>query len=222
MSTFNKCIANDAYTTVSPGEYCSLETAKKLGIHDIQEYYSSDYPTLKTYEPDKDDKDGRTTEICSVTRDESKSYEFCSIEHGIGFVRKPAHPNKCVTVGCPPGFESERGECKKPLEDFAISKRAKCDERWYDWYMIPNYHLGNKYFSPKPGECYKPCPAYMVPQYEKDPVDESSAGFNVKEKLDKCVPRDEYISGKYTEGSDLPVLVDFWHGCIDLQGRPVQ
>jgi hypothetical protein len=68
--------------------------------------------------------------------------------------------------------------------------------------MIPNYHLGNKHYTPKPGQCYKPCPEYHVPQYAADPVDEMSAGINVKEQLDRCVPRNEYMSGKYETGSD--------------------
>lgn len=202
MSTFNQCIANGSYQTVSPGEFCSLETAKKLGIHDAMQYYNPEYKDLKTFNNDKDAADGRKTEICSETKDGKTAYQMCVVEHGMGFVRKPAYPNKCVTVGCPPGFVSERGECKKPLEDYAVSKRARCDERWYDWFLVPNYHLGNKYYSPKAGECYKPCPAYTVPQFEKDPVDDSSAGYNVKEQLNKCVPRDQYISGKYLEGSD--------------------
>lgn len=202
MSKFNKCIANGSYDTVSAGEFCSLETAKKLGINDQEQYYKPDYNSLKTYKPDKDTNENRKSEICSETQKGNNAYEMCVIEHGVGFVRQPARPEKCITVGCPPGFESDRGECKKPLVDYALSKRARCDERWYDWFIVPNYHLGNKYYSSKPGECYKPCPAYNVPQYAKDPVDGQGAGFNATEKLNKCVPRTVYMNGKYMTGSD--------------------
>lgn len=202
MSTFNKCIANGSYDTVSPGEFCSLQTAKKLGIEDSGKYFQSEYNDLKTFNESKDTTENRKSEICSVTKKGDAAYQMCAIEHGIGFVRQPARPEKCITVSCPPGFESDRGECKKPLEDYTVSKRARCDERWYDWFIIPNYHLGNKYYEEKPGKCYKPCPSYNVPQYAKDPVDESSAGFNATEKLDKCLPRTQYMNGKYMMGSD--------------------
>lgn len=202
MSEFSECIADGAYTTVKPGEVCSLDTAKKLGIHDSEKYYINGYEDVKTFNETKDDYDRRETELCSETRDGKNAYQFCMIEHGIGFVRKPAYPDKCITLGCPPGFTNERGECKKPLEDYAVSKRARCDERWYDWFMVPNYHLGNKYWAAKPGQCYQPCPAFHVPQYEVDPVDETSGGYRLRQRLDKCVARNSYMSGKYTYGSD--------------------
>jgi hypothetical protein len=199
---FNKCIQNGSYDVVSPGEICSMETAKSYGIDETNNYYRAGYDDLKTYVEEKDLKENRDKEVCTQGKEGKTAYKYCSLEHGIGYVRKAGYPEKCIAVGCPPGFTLERGQCKKPLQDYAISKRARCDGRWYDWFTIPNYHLGNKYYSPKVGKCYKPCPAYSVPQYAKDPVDESSAGFNAKEKLERCVARNDYMSGKYLEGSD--------------------
>jgi hypothetical protein len=196
-------IQRNELVEVSPAEVCSIQTAKACGIDDPSNYFKSEYNDVKTFNKSKDgDETNRTKMLCSQTSDESKAYTSCSLEHGIGFIRQSGKPENCITAGCPPGFVAERGGCKKPLEDYAISKRARCDERWYDWFMTPNYHLGNKYYSPKVGVCYKPCPAFHVPQFAQDPVDETSAGFAATEKLDRCVAKSDYIAGKYYVGSD--------------------
>ena len=204
MTTFQRCIANGSYDVVSPGEVCTLETARLLGISDATDYFvkNNEFDDVMTFNETRDGKDGRTTQLCSYTSNATVAYKSCTIEHGLGFARKMSEPSKCITFSCPPGFESTGTNCKKPLEDFTISKLSRCDERWSDWFIVPNYHLGNKFFSPEPGKCYKPCIDYHVPQYAVDPVDESGAGFNAKEKMDRCVARNEYMSGKYEEGSD--------------------
>jgi hypothetical protein len=205
MSTFQKCIQKDAYDKVSPGEVCTIETAVRLGIYDTQNYFkdTEDTKDIATYNDEKDSKENRTGELCSYTSNARFAYESCTLQHGIGFARRLSDPSKCMTVSCPSGFETAGSSCKKPLVDLTVSTLSRCDERWHDWFLTPNYHLGNKHFAPKPGQCYKPCPEYHVPQYATDPVDEASAGINAKEKLDRCVARDEYMSGKYESGSDF-------------------
>ncbi len=203
---FQSCIKNGAYDTVTPGEVCTLDIAQRLGVHDAATYFKSTagYDEVKTYNDVVDKKgEDKTKSLCSYTSNATKDYKSCSLEHGVGFVRRISDKSKCMTFECPTGFESNGMHCKKPLEDYVISKVSHCDERWYDWFMTPNYHLGNKYYSPKTGQCYKPCPAYSVPQYAQDPVDDGRAGLNIEERLDRCVARNEYMSGKYANGSDF-------------------
>jgi len=201
-SKFEQCIANGSYESVTAGEKCSLEYAKQLGISDSENYYVNGYEDLKTFNEEEDKVGERAAEICSQSKDGKKAYKSCTLQHGIGFARKPGYPNKCMTYDCPPGFEKTASGCKKPLQDYAITARGRCDERWHDWFMIPNYHLGNKYFSPKPGTCYKPCGDNNVPHLAKDPVDNSSTGFNASDKPDRCIDRGVYNGGKYAAGSD--------------------
>lgn len=203
-SKFEQCISNGSYDTVSAGEYCTLEVAKELGVADSEKYFSADsgFDDVMTYNEKKDDNENRTQQLCSYSSKAPLAYKSCALEHGLGFARKMSEPSKCMTFSCPPNFENTGISCKKPLEDFTISKLSRCDERWYDWFMTPNYHLGNKYLNPKPGQCYKPCPDFHVPGYAIDPVDDTSAGINVKEQLDRCVARNDYMSGKYEVGSD--------------------
>lgn len=189
----------DRYTTVSAIEVCTIEGAKQKGILSRDEYYIDDYSDLKTY---NGDASGTKKDICSQSADGADAFLFCSVEHGnIAYKRKG---NKCVTYSCPTGWEGV-SRCTKPLEDAIVSKRSHCDERWYDWYTVPNYHLGNK-FQPDekiPGTCYNPCPSDHVPQYKNDPIDGSTFGLASKEALGRCVPKNQYFGGKYVVGSDF-------------------
>ncbi len=196
------CI-QDKYNPVSPGEICSLAVASRYGILDLNKYYTTGYENVMTYNQEKDNKENRYKSLCVQAEDKSQAYPHCVLEHGVGFVRKAGVPDKCVTVSCPTGFTNENGVCKKPLEDYMVSKKSRCDARSYDWFMVPNYHLGNGVYSDTPGTCYAPCPKEHVPQFDIDPVDETSVGFVAIKDLTKCVSRDVYAGGKYAEGSDF-------------------
>jgi hypothetical protein len=94
----------------------------------------------------------------------------------------------------------------KPLADAEVSKQYRCDERWYDWFSIPNYHLGNGYVNPdpdNPGTCYTPCQAGTIPAYQTDPVDGQNLHFiSNEDNTGQCVSRADYFGGKYSSGSD--------------------
>jgi len=64
--------------------------------------------------------------------------------------------------------DDKKGEIKynyvyKPVKAF-------CENKWYDWIIVPNYHFGNQYYKDS-GEysvndvkkCYKPCPKNKIP-----------------------------------------------------------
>lgn len=190
----------DRYTPVSAIEVCTINAAKEKGLFSREEdYYVNGYSDLKTY---NGDATSSKKELCSQSADGADAFLFCSVEHGnIAYKRKG---NKCVTYSCPTGWDGV-SKCTKPLEDAIVSKRSHCDERWYDWYTVPNYHLGNKFQADEnvPGTCYNPCPSDHVPQYKNDPIDGSSFGLASKEALGRCVPRNQYFGGKYVQGSDF-------------------
>lgn len=194
----------------NPTELCTISRAKQLGIYSgDQTAYKvaasgDNYDDLRTYNSDLDNQQSRTKTLCKDSLDGTASYRNCVDQYGAGFVRKPGDTNgyKCSVYDCPPGFIKQGSICKKPLADAEIDKRARCDERWYDWFVTPNYHLGNGVYSSNIGECYAPCPEYQVPAYAVDPVDQSSLDFVSTEDLKRCIPRDTYFYGKYKVGSD--------------------
>jgi hypothetical protein len=105
-------------------------------------------------------------------------------------------------------YDATKNNYKKTLYDYEIDKRNFCEENWFDWFTIPNYHLGNKYDSTTSSDgnlkSYKPCPSYAVPAYGTDPVDgDTTSLVNAKDHLNKCLPRSAYFHGKYQAGSDF-------------------
>lgn len=201
---------------VSPGEYCTMVTAQELGILDAQAYkkggaaapFSGVYNDLKTYNSEVDAKDKRAKSICKSSLDGKEAYPHCTAVYGPGFVKMgtsdSSQPFKCQVQDCPPGFTRQGDYCnKEPLfADAKIDKRSRCDGRWYDWFVTPNYHLGNKYYEESVGKCYMPCPVRHVPAFAKDPVDGSRLDITSEDNLTQCVPRESFFAGKYAQGTD--------------------
>jgi hypothetical protein len=195
----------------SPTEICTIARAQELGIYNGNEApykptASGDkYDDLRTYNDTTDNQQNRTKTLCKDSLDMTTSSRNCIDQYGPGFVRKPnmnGNGYMCTPYDCPPGFTKNGNICTKPLADAEIDKRSHCHERWYDWFVTPNYHLGNGVFSSNIGECYAPCPEYQIPSYVTDPVDGSSLDFVSTENRSVCVPRDKYFYGKYKIGSD--------------------
>jgi hypothetical protein len=193
-------------------EICTIARAKELGIFTENNTTYKDTPTgdkfddLRTYNDEIDNQQNRTKSVCKVSLDGSTASRNCVDQYGPGFIRKPGLTGdsyKCVPYDCPPGFKKEGSVCKKPLADAETDKRAHCEERWYDWFITPNYHLGNKVYSSNVGKCYAACPDNSIPRYIVDPVDNSSLDLVSQEDLTKCIPRDQYFYGKYKVGSDF-------------------
>ena len=147
---------------------------------------------------------------------------FCSLyqSSNIGFQPLKSNPEICMTYDCPipttttmdDYFQQSswgsniNNSCMKPLADAEVSKQYRCDERWYDWFTVPNYHLGNGYINPdpsNPGTCYNPCLPGSIPTYQTDPVDGQNLHFLTNiENTGNCISRENYFGGKYASGSD--------------------
>ena len=147
---------------------------------------------------------------------------FCSLQQAsnAGFGPSAVDPRKCITISCPNStttptdsyFEVSKwgsninNSCMKPLADAQVSKQYRCDERWYDWFSVPNYHLGNGYVNPdleNPGICYNPCLSGSLPAFLTDPIDGETLHFmDNDENVGNCISRQDYFGGKYSEGSD--------------------
>lgn len=201
-----------ASNIVSAAEICTIEQLKAFGIFNNQSYISNSavgWGDLKTFNRDKDNTDNRTKSLCKPTLDGTEAHLNCIYQHGVGYIRKPGDPNTCITYSCPPGFEQNGLDCIKTTEvlpDSTIDKRSKCDERWSDWFMTPNYHLGNKLYQEITEDgyikCYDYCPTGTVPSYANDPVDGSKKDFSSTDNVKTCIDKSEYFSSKYNGTGD--------------------
>ena len=193
-------------------EMCTLAVAKKLNIDDPKYYFKNGYENLKTHNAEYDQSSGtdRYESLCRKDKDPNKklSYQICAIEHGFGFSENPKDPSKCIAFQCPPGFTPDDKGCIKP-NTISASKPTKefCEERWYDWFMVPNYHLGNKYIKLN-DECFQPCNPGFVPSFGTDPVDGYSPGLGANDRPEMCANKDTYLGGKYnTPQNYCPISV---------------
>lgn len=204
----NNCKKKSITTKVTPGEVCTLEVAKQLGIDDPDNYFTGDFSATKTLNATIDDSDdNRIDTLCYKSNmiDKEEFYPHCILEHGPGYVRKKGSPDTCKTVECPPEFtfDASKNACKKKEKDALILKKNKCSERWNDWFTIPNYHLGNKYQSIDKN-CYTPCENSFIPSYSIDPIDENESS----DKPDYCMHKYNYLGGKYKDSADYcPIAV---------------
>jgi len=223
MSKYNQCIRDGKYALASAGEVCSVETAKARGFFHAEAYYKGrEYNGLRTYNPAVDSETARSEEICRENVDGSQAYPACAlaVNAGPGYMAKAGSPGTCVTHACPPGFTDSRGTCKKPLSDALVSKRARCDERWTDWFMVPNYHLGNAFYSSNVGQCMAPCPSGQVPAFATDPVDGAGVDFTSSDDLGVCIDKQEYFDGKYAETAEhCPVA---WIHRVGVTAREIE
>lgn len=203
---------------VSAGEVCSIDIAKNYGFFDDNNYYKQNYRDVKTYNTNLDRNQGRdSNEVCTQTPDGKVAYPLCSLVYGIPYEQDPKDMSKCVinlkNSGFCPSTNIRDNQCKRsnlllPTPD-PIGNH--CDEKLSDWYMIPNYHLGNKYNFIETGSgstavssCMKPCAGDRVPGYVNDPAaDGESAGIMANTKVDRCYTKDEYMSGKYSDTNNF-------------------
>lgn len=198
---------------------CTSDSAKALDVTSTIKTVNGEqnvifggdtYKDLKTYNDEIDSSDNRNKEICKEITDPRLNtkiaYPLCPIFGSPGFIRSPRDNSKCIAFDCPPDWERDGDICKKPLVDAIIDKRSKCDDRWYDWITIPNYHLGNKFTKGKQeGICYAPCNSKNIPAYNIDPLliqedditdlqNETNISNNI---TDRCINKNDFMMGKY-------------------------
>jgi hypothetical protein len=173
----NRCVFSsdiDLYGIIDvlPGETCTIESAKNMGIYDKYKYFNNNVSKDDIIEIDT---------LLNNKRDSNKKYSLCSIKNNV------VYQNCAITTNNPWKTLSNDNEyCKLPSDivlpnDLSYVKDKKdiikkpekipkyksktefCQERWYDWFTIPDYHLGNKYLLYEDKEkknksvCFKPC-----------------------------------------------------------------
>lgn len=124
-------------------------------------------------------KSGLTTEdlsssnILSCTVKHAKTYKNCVIETDNPWLTVNYNNDTCSLpekISVPHGFEYNEAnkEYIKPDSFPSVFKQSElCHEKWYDWFSIPDYFHGNKYYyDEKIQKCFSPCEIGFVPQSE--------------------------------------------------------
>lgn len=179
--------------TVSTGEYCTIKTAISYGIFDNLKYFNSassnDIDPLIRNEYDFNKK----YSLCDLNADQKVAIQNCALSTGNPWKTVDSNNNKCMlplNVELPDGLKYRDSNSsvieKPPYIPKLKSKTNYYQERWYDWFSIPDYHLGNKHSLSSNGTMFlRPCQIGFVPHLEIP---------------DKCVSKSDFNNG-YFEGT---------------------
>ena len=109
--------------------------------------------------------------ICDIDN-KNNAYLNCSFQNNTPWSSYDNNKNTCTTLqtSLPVNFTSSGKIINKPVvTEYLNSPNEKyCENKWYDWFTIPNYHLGNGYYSSNldiftVATCYAPCISYQIP-----------------------------------------------------------
>lgn len=180
--------------TISTGEVCTISTAKLYGIFGKNTYFNTNVPYSEQSDInvfiDNSNIKNLNYSLCSVDS-KNYAYENCvlttknpwkSIDNTNEYCMLPIDvtlPEKLV-------YNNESKKIDKP-QDVPLFKSKKdcCQEKWYDWFSIPDYHIGNKIFLDSSNvKCYAPCEIGTVP--------------NPDSGNDKCISKNNFQYGFYS------------------------
>jgi len=129
--------------------------------------------------------------------------EQCPIKNS-DLVNYDTSKDRCTLKECPNGFvkSADGTKCEMYIDDIDIyryKKENSCGEQYIDWITIPNYHLGNSFFTLNTGEskddfngCFNPCDVDFVPYKTKDDKDASKSKDSIH-----CIRKSIIDIGRY-------------------------
>jgi len=215
----DSCIVNDndSYNkkTIKSGEICTIQTAKEYGIFGKNSYFNSLLPS---------DEADKTDILMDNIPTKGSEYSLCSVKNNKAFqncvltTKNPWKTLNASETSCMIATDIKFPELLKFNKDTKLIEKPKgisifknksdyCQEKWYDWFSIPDYHFGNAYIAygidstgnpTKPydgkGEfkCYKPCKMGYIPTKQNGGLFSTPGPVN-----DRCIAKDKYDLGFY-------------------------
>lgn len=198
--TLNRCNNN------INGNRCSsnLLTNKKF------DYFYNVDNTFNFKEPNK------INYLTNDTFDETKPYYICNVVNNTKttpncslLTESPFFTNDELNIKCMPSIDNiklpkdlkyatnNKIELKLTDYGFTTDFKAYCENKWYDWFIMPNYYLNNGYYNTENSnkdnikKCYKPCGDDNTNTYNIIPY------LSPKTTLSYCIHKDRAYNGLY-------------------------
>ena len=194
--------------TVLPGEVCSVETAKRLGIFDARAYLVQGYADTRVWRTGDKADAAKPRRLCTQDARATTGTAAC-VALGAGWAPLTNAPGKCIAAACPAdGFVAPKTAtattCVKKPTAAADRQADRCDAQADDWFMLRNHHLGNAFVKGGDADkrCLAPCPLSYMPNFATDPVDGEKLGRSKLDDPSRCVAKYEYAGGKYENDDD--------------------
>jgi hypothetical protein len=178
---------NGSNVTVSTGEVCTINAAKSYGIFDCANYFNIAESNVINPLIGNQFYSSKPYSLCSVNS--RAAIQNCVLSTSNPWMTLDSDGSFCMlpnTIELPNQFKYKEGSktiIEKPQNTKIWDDKNKyCEEKWYDWYSIPDYHFGNKYQSSNM-KCFKPCNFGSVPD----------------QNIDKCISKSKFDGGKYID-----------------------
>ena len=205
--------------TVYTGEICTIDVAKAYGIFDKATYFNGLIPAseknqIETYPSNM--SGGSNYSLCSLDNNNSNAYKNCvlstknpwkSLDESNSFCMLP------LNITLPTGLEynqDNKGLINKPTDiPLFKNKDAFCQNKFYDWFSIPDFHFGNQYsvenntsnVDNQALKCLQACELGSIP-------------YNDFGNNSKCIDRNKYEYGIYkSQFYYLPISLILLLGC---------
>lgn len=207
-----KCLQDKCKRYFSTGEYCSIKAAELYGINDLKDQKNvfdkniiPDANKIDTYKDNIIDLK-KNKSVCNL--DGNTAYINCALQTNSPWFTLNKNKTACMlpqNFSFPEGITIDGISVKAP-EQIDVRRSARlnhyCQEKWYDWFTIPDFHLGNMYIAKKKKQtdinnnpalskfdvdvCLKPCPLGQVPYNNGD-----------YDNMGYCISRDDFSNGAF-------------------------
>jgi hypothetical protein len=205
--------------TVYTGEICTIDVAKAYGIFDKATYFNGLIPAnekqqIETYPSNI--SGGSNYSLCSLDNNNSNAYKNCVLSTKNPWKSLDESNSYCMlplNITLPNGLEynqDNKGIINKPTEiPLFKNKDAFCQNKFYDWFSIPDFHFGNQYSVEKNTsnvdnqalKCLQACELGSIP-------------YNDFGNNSKCIDRNKYEYGIYkSQFYYLPISLILLLGC---------
>lgn len=194
---YTKCsLAKDATgdekVTVSTGEICTIQTAVQYGIFGDTSVIRSDFKEGEKIDIlQGNDYDYKSQySLCKLDKEGTNAMQNCVLTTGNPWKTLNDTEQYCTlpyNIKLPSDLKyvpDSKSTFEKPVNIPKWKSKQKClQEKWYDWFSIPDYHLGNKYaLSSNQLHNLKPCSIGFVPSLTTP---------------DKCMSKYDFKDGRY-------------------------
>ena len=161
--------------------------------------------TYKTINTDLENLNDENNNLFNKDYINSNIYQYCLFQTNNPWITTSKDYNKCQVVdnikldnklklnadktGVVLNLKSKDKSKTAYSPYYKNVKKAYCENRWYDWIIIPNYYLGNTYYKDTSKytindvyKCYKPCENDFLP-------------YGTEKGELKCIPKNLYGNG---------------------------
>jgi hypothetical protein len=187
---------------------CSKDSITNYDTKLASEFFKTDDDYINTPYNEKykinyilDNKKDYPYKLCNIKNNERVIN--CSLKKKHPWYTLSSDKTKCSlpdNIELPPNFEIKENKLIfNNTDDIAWFQKTRFyEKRWYDWFLIPNYHFGNDYYQHtttngnniKVYGNYKPCENNFIPY---------GTVSNIDKIYNKCVSKDYAYNGLFSK-----------------------